>query len=291
MADAQVWPALRIAPSTAASISASSKTMKGALPQSSKLIRSDLVRALPHQQPANLGRPGEADLSHFRIGTELAADYVAFRRIDQIENAFGKTGGPARANMAGFQGHLLGRLENDGQSDLEKAARTAAATSMAAASNKCVTMLVDEPPRGPQRSFGVTWDGYRRAVHVEPGRVRVQQGYDWTRRIAVMWLEASQLGHESISSTARCPCSCESACRSSNCFSATLLDISGDRLPVLRRRFTLFGFRRAVPRMRGGGGGPPLNMDCGPGRSWPTVIGGCEAGMGDHAGGTSPPRD
>lgn len=34
LADTQVWPALRIAPSTAASISASSKTMKGALPQS-----------------------------------------------------------------------------------------------------------------------------------------------------------------------------------------------------------------------------------------------------------------
>lgn len=97
LADTQVWPALRIAPSTAASISASSKTMKGALPQSSKLIRSDLVRALPHQQPANLGRPSEADLSHFRIGTELAADYVPFRRIDQIEMAFGKTGGPRQS--------------------------------------------------------------------------------------------------------------------------------------------------------------------------------------------------
>ena len=55
----------------------------------------------------------------------------------------------------------------------------------------CVAMLVDKPPKGPQWIFEVKWDGYRLAVHVEPGRVRVitRGGYDWTRRFAVIAAE------------------------------------------------------------------------------------------------------
>ncbi|CAD7026036.1 ATP-dependent DNA ligase [Pseudorhizobium halotolerans] len=61
-------------------------------------------------------------------------------------------------------------------------------------------MLVDKPPKGPQGAFEVKWDGYRLAVHVEPGRVRVitRGGYDWTRRFAAIAAEARQLGHESM---------------------------------------------------------------------------------------------
>ncbi|WP_237221938.1 non-homologous end-joining DNA ligase [Sinorhizobium meliloti] len=61
-------------------------------------------------------------------------------------------------------------------------------------------MLVDKPPKGPQWAFEVKWDGYRLAVHVEPGRVRVitRGGYDWTRRFAAIAAEARQLGHESM---------------------------------------------------------------------------------------------
>ncbi len=64
----------------------------------------------------------------------------------------------------------------------------------------CVAMLVDKPPKGPQWVFEVKWDGYRLAVHVEPGRVRVitRGGYDWTRRFAAIAAEARQLGYESI---------------------------------------------------------------------------------------------
>ncbi len=43
--------------------------------------------------------------------------------------------------------------------------------------------------------------------------------------------------------------------------------------------------KRAVPHMRGGGSGPPLNLTVG------QVIGGCEAGRVDHAEGTCPARD
>lgn len=61
-------------------------------------------------------------------------------------------------------------------------------------------MLVDKPPKGPQWVFEVKWDGYRLAIHVEPGRVRVitRGGYDWTRRFAAIAAAARQLGHESL---------------------------------------------------------------------------------------------
>ncbi|RWJ21151.1 MAG: ATP-dependent DNA ligase [Mesorhizobium sp.] len=64
----------------------------------------------------------------------------------------------------------------------------------------CVAMLVDKPPKGPQWVFEVKWDGYRLAIHVEPGRVRVitRGGYDWTRRFAAIAAAARQLGHESL---------------------------------------------------------------------------------------------
>ncbi|MEY9531196.1 ATP-dependent DNA ligase [Sinorhizobium fredii] len=45
-------------------------------------------------------------------------------------------------------------------------------------------MLVDKPPKGRDWVFEVKWDGYRLAVHIEPGRVRLitRGGYDWTDR-------------------------------------------------------------------------------------------------------------
>ncbi len=48
----------------------------------------------------------------------------------------------------------------------------------------CLALLVDEPPKGSDWVFEVKLDGYRLAVHVEPGRVRVitRGGYDWTER-------------------------------------------------------------------------------------------------------------
>ncbi|WP_337763283.1 ATP-dependent DNA ligase [Sinorhizobium meliloti] len=64
----------------------------------------------------------------------------------------------------------------------------------------CVAILVDTPPSGPQWAFEVKWGGYRLAVHVEPGRVRVitRGGYDWTRRFTEIAAEARELGHESM---------------------------------------------------------------------------------------------
>jgi len=61
-------------------------------------------------------------------------------------------------------------------------------------------MLVDKPPKGPDWAFEVKWDGYRLAVHVEQGRVRIitRGGYDWTPRFASIAAEARQLGHATM---------------------------------------------------------------------------------------------
>jgi hypothetical protein len=63
-----------IAPLTAISIWASSKTMNGALPPSSSETLFDRAGALLHQQFADLGRAGEGQLAHGRVRGHLAAD-------------------------------------------------------------------------------------------------------------------------------------------------------------------------------------------------------------------------
>lgn len=64
----------------------------------------------------------------------------------------------------------------------------------------CVATLVDRPPKGPEWAFEVKWDGYRLAVHVEPGEVRAvtRGGYDWTKKFGLIVAEARGLGHASM---------------------------------------------------------------------------------------------
>ncbi|AII27824.1 non-homologous end-joining DNA ligase (endogenous virus) [Sinorhizobium phage phiLM21] len=64
----------------------------------------------------------------------------------------------------------------------------------------CVATLVDKPPKGPEWGFEVKWDGYRLAVHVEPGEVRAitRGGYDWTKKFGLIVAEARELGHASM---------------------------------------------------------------------------------------------
>ncbi|MEY9163279.1 bifunctional non-homologous end joining protein LigD [Sinorhizobium fredii] len=61
-------------------------------------------------------------------------------------------------------------------------------------------MLVDRPPKGPEWSCEVKWDGYRLAVHIEPSRVRIitRGGYDWTSRFPSIAAEVPQLGHATM---------------------------------------------------------------------------------------------
>lgn len=48
----------------------------------------------------------------------------------------------------------------------------------------CLAKLASRPPQGDEWSYGLKWDGYRLAVHIEPGRVRIitRGGHDWTHR-------------------------------------------------------------------------------------------------------------
>ncbi|PLT90055.1 ATP-dependent DNA ligase [Sinorhizobium medicae] len=55
--------------------------------------------------------------------------------------------------------------------------------------------LVDKPPKGPDWAYEVKWDGYRIAVHIEPGRVRIltRGGYDWTGKFPSIADDARRL--------------------------------------------------------------------------------------------------
>ncbi|RVL00215.1 ATP-dependent DNA ligase [Sinorhizobium meliloti] len=66
---------------------------------------------------------------------------------------------------------------------------------MPARVDPCLATLVDKPPIGPDWAYEVKWDGYRLAVHIEPGRVRVltRGGYDWTDRFPSIADDARRL--------------------------------------------------------------------------------------------------
>ncbi len=63
-----------------------------------------------------------------------------------------------------------------------------------------LALLKPKPPVGPQWVFEVKWDGYRLAIHVEPGRVRVltRGGHDWTDRFPTIAKEAASFGTSMI---------------------------------------------------------------------------------------------
>lgn len=66
---------------------------------------------------------------------------------------------------------------------------------MPARVDPCLATLVDMPPKGEDWAFEVKWDGYRVAVHIEPGRVRIltRGGYEWTDRFPSIADDARRL--------------------------------------------------------------------------------------------------
>lgn len=60
----------------------------------------------------------------------------------------------------------------------------------------CLATLVDVPPKSPGWGFEVKWDGYRAALHIEQGRIRIltRGGHDWTSRFPSIAADAPQLG-------------------------------------------------------------------------------------------------
>jgi bifunctional non-homologous end joining protein LigD len=59
-----------------------------------------------------------------------------------------------------------------------------------------LALLKSKPPSGPDWTFEVKFDGYRLAVHIEPGGVRIltRGGHDWTHRFPGIAEEAQKLG-------------------------------------------------------------------------------------------------
>lgn len=59
----------------------------------------------------------------------------------------------------------------------------------------CLATLVDAPPKSPGWGFEVKWDGYRAALHIEPGHVRIltRGGHDWTSRFPAIAADAPTL--------------------------------------------------------------------------------------------------
>ena len=59
----------------------------------------------------------------------------------------------------------------------------------------CLALLAAKPPSGDDWAFEVKWDGYRLAVHVERGRVRIitRGGHDWTDRFPTIASAAREL--------------------------------------------------------------------------------------------------
>ncbi|MBB4192814.1 ATP-dependent DNA ligase [Rhizobium aethiopicum] len=59
----------------------------------------------------------------------------------------------------------------------------------------CLALLKPRPPKGPQWAYEVKWDGYRLAIHIEPGGVRIltRGGHNWTDRFPAIAAQAKRL--------------------------------------------------------------------------------------------------
>ncbi|MCS4096692.1 bifunctional non-homologous end joining protein LigD [Rhizobium sp. BK176] len=60
----------------------------------------------------------------------------------------------------------------------------------------CLALLKPRPPVGPDWLYEIKWDGYRIAVHLNNGNVRIltRGGHDWTRRFPAIEADAKRLG-------------------------------------------------------------------------------------------------
>lgn len=59
----------------------------------------------------------------------------------------------------------------------------------------CLALLKPRPPKGPDWAFEVKWDGYRLAVHIRNGNVKIitRGGHDWTERFPAIARAAAAL--------------------------------------------------------------------------------------------------
>lgn len=59
----------------------------------------------------------------------------------------------------------------------------------------CLALLKPAVPSGGDWLFEIKWDGYRLAIHIEPGQVRIvtRGGHDWTHRFPAIAAGAAAL--------------------------------------------------------------------------------------------------
>jgi hypothetical protein len=69
----------------------------------------------------------------------------------------------------------------------------------------CLALLKAKPPVGPEWAFEIKWDGYRLAVYVEAGNVRIitRGGHDWTHRFPAIAAAATDLGAATVPTLSR----------------------------------------------------------------------------------------
>ena len=63
----------------------------------------------------------------------------------------------------------------------------------------CLALLASKAPGDAEWAFELKWDGYRLAVHIERGKVRIltRGGHDWTSRFPAIAHDALELGLDS----------------------------------------------------------------------------------------------
>ncbi len=83
----------------------------------------DVVRRLPQQQPADLGRTGEGELSHQRVLRHFGADRGRIERGDDIHHAGGNSGAFREIGEGeGGVGRLLGGFDHHRAAGAERCA-------------------------------------------------------------------------------------------------------------------------------------------------------------------------
>ncbi|CDM61133.1 non-homologous end-joining DNA ligase [Rhizobium favelukesii] len=67
---------------------------------------------------------------------------------------------------------------------------------MATRVEPCLALVKQRPPAGPEWLYEIKWDGYRIAVHLDNGNVRIltRGGHDWTYRFPAIEAAAKSLG-------------------------------------------------------------------------------------------------
>ncbi|WP_280950524.1 hypothetical protein [Rhizobium acidisoli] len=102
---------------------------------------------------------------------------------------------PPRSRSKPLLGHAEAPIRSRPRKKRDPAQPQLTLDPMPAGIDPCLALLKSRPPKGPQWTYEVRWDGYRLAVHIESSGVRIltRGGHDWTERFAAIAAEARRL--------------------------------------------------------------------------------------------------